>query len=170
MVEKFVDKDAKKGNFNSQSRLCKRSNIHFLWVILCLCMPASLFSLLDTLTVSGNPSPMTINTAVAGQQPTSVSNSSTTYSVIVVSLSGRSITGQLNANMPSNVTLKVALAAQSGSTSAGSVAMSTTAQNLVTGIPIITISAPATITYTLSATVNAAQVTNGTRVLTLTLQ
>jgi hypothetical protein len=27
MVEKFVDKDAKKGNFNSRMRFCKRSNI-----------------------------------------------------------------------------------------------------------------------------------------------
>lgn len=123
----------------------------------------------DSLSLSGNPSALTISTATAGQQPNSVSNSSTSYGVITTN-TVRRITGSLSSNMPSGVTLQVQLAASSGATSAGSVTMTTTATNLVTSISKNTTAPLLTVTYTLSATAAAAHVSNATVVLTLTLQ
>lgn len=123
----------------------------------------------DSLSLSANPSAFTINSATAGQQPNSVTNSSTTYSVTTLN-TVRSINGKLSANMPTGVTLTVSLAAPTGATSLGAVSMTSVAQNLITGIPKNTTSTGKVVTYTLSATVNAAKVTNGTRTLTLTVQ
>lgn len=131
--------------------------------------PLSAQALLDTLTVSGNPAPMTINSATAGSQPNSVTNNSTSYSILTL-LGGRRITGQLNAAMPNNTTLKVQLQAPAlGGTSQGLVTMTTTPTNLVTGIGILALTTGLTITYNFSANVNAAPVTNSTVTLTLTL-
>lgn len=125
---------------------------------------------LSTISISGNPAPMTISTAVAGGQPQSVTNSSTTYSIISA-LANTKITGQLNQSMPSGTTLKVSLQAPLlGGTSQGSVAMSTTAADLVTNIPILSLTGALTITYTLSATVAASPVSNSSVILTLTIQ
>ena len=123
----------------------------------------------DTITLSGNPSALTINSAVAGSQPASVTNSSTTYSVSTT-LTVRVITGKINTNMASGLTLQLGLAAPSGATSLGSVSMTTVAKNLITGIPINTTSSGNTVTYTFSATVSAVQASNQTKTLTLTLQ
>lgn len=123
----------------------------------------------DAISLSGSPSAFTINSAVAGQQPTAVTNSSTTYSVTTTTVI-RVITGKINTAMPANTTLKVTLAAPTGATSLGAVTMTTTAQNLITGIPLATVSSGKTVTYNFSATVSAAQVANATRTLTLTVQ
>lgn len=112
---------------------------------------------------------MTISSAVAGQQPSIVTNDSTTYNLTTLN-SVRVITGKLNTNMPAGTILKVQLAAPVGATSSGSVSMSTTASNLVTAIPKVTVAINLSITYTFSATVSAAQVTNAAKTLTLTLQ
>ncbi len=145
----------------------KKSLTRQISILIFVCWNAHLSA--DTLSVSGNPAAMVISTAVAGQQPTAVSNSSTTYNV-TTNLTVRKITGALSANMPANVTLAVQLAAPTGATSAGSVTMTTTSANLVTSIPISTSKNNLLITYNLSATAAAAQVSGGTRVLTLTLQ
>lgn len=127
------------------------------------------YLLSTTLSISGNPSTLTINSATAGQQPTSATNNSTTYNATTQS-STTSILGSLNANMPSGVTLKVQLAAPTGATSAGAVAMTTTNQTLVSSIPTFTTATGLKITYTLSATAAASQVASATKTLTLTLQ
>ena len=111
---------------------------------------------------------MTINAATAGSQPDSVMDSSTTYSGLAV-LSSK-ITGNLNAAMPTGVTLQVQLQAPSGTSSAGLVTMGTTASNLVTGLVVLAAFNNLTITYRLSATVSAAIHSNVSRTLTLTLQ
>ena len=136
---------------------------------LLMLMPLSAQALLDTLTISGNPAPMTINTATAGSQPNTVTNNSTSYSILTL-LGGQRITGQLSANMPSNTTLRVQLQAPPlGAVSQGLVTMTTTPTNLVTSIGILALTTGLTITYQFSATVNAAPVTNATVTLTLTL-
>lgn len=123
----------------------------------------------DSISLSGNPSVMAISTATAGQQPNSASNASTNYN-LTTTATVRKITGNLNSNMPSGVTLQIQLAASGGATSAGSVTMTTTATNLVTSISKSTTATNLTVTYNLSATAAAAQVSNATRTLTLTLQ
>lgn len=122
----------------------------------------------DSLDLSGSPAVITINTATAGSQPNNATNNATTYGV-TTTIVARKIVGSINSNMPANVTLAVSLAAPLGAASAGFVTMNTTAQDLVTSINILTITSGLTVNYRLSATVQAAQVTNGTRTLTITL-
>lgn len=118
------------------------------------------------LTVSGSPATMKVSTATAGSSPLAVTNASTTYSVKKPSSGHYTVTAGINTPMPAGVTLKVSLATSSGS-SAGAVALGTTAQNVVTGIAAKVTSQ--VITYTLSATAAAGVVAVQTRSVTFTL-
>ena len=124
----------------------------------------------QTIVVSGNPAALKITTAVAGSQPASVSDNSTTYTVVTPNPANRTykITAQLNAPMPTGVTLTASLAAPAGATSVGAVALDLTARDVVTGIPRQT-NATRTIAYQLSATVSAGVITSSTRIVTLTV-
>ena len=124
----------------------------------------------QTIVVSGNPGLLRINTAVAGSQPASVSNNSTTYTVVTPNPAGRTykITAQLNSPMPAGVTLTATLAAPAGATSVGAVALDMTARDVVTGIPRQT-NATRSITYQLSATVLAGVIPSSNRIVTLTV-
>jgi hypothetical protein len=122
---------------------------------------------INELSISGNPAPLTVSTATAGGAPNSVSDSTTSYS-ITTNETNRKITGALNTDMPSGVTLSVSLAAPAGATSAGPQALSTTAADLVTGISTLNETAK-TITYQLSAASAAGVVPSGTRTVTLTI-
>jgi len=123
----------------------------------------------QTLAVSGNPSALKITAAVAGSQPTSVSNSSTTYTITTPNPNRTyKMTAQLDAAMPTGVTLTGTFAAPPGATSVGAVSLDVTARDVVTGIPRGTNSTPG-ITYQLSATVNAGVVTSTSRTVTLTI-
>jgi hypothetical protein len=124
----------------------------------------------QTITVSGNPAALKITSAVTGSQPTTVSNSSSTYTVVTPNPANRTykITAQLTALMPAGVTLTATLAAPTGGTSVGPVALDMTARDMVTGIPKTTNSTQS-ITYQLSATVLAGVVTSTSRVVTLTV-
>jgi hypothetical protein len=124
----------------------------------------------QTITVSGNPPTLKITAAVAGSEPTSVSNNTTTYTVVTPNPANRTykITAQLNALMPANVTLTATLAAPTGGTSVGPVALDLTARDMVTGIPKST-NATQSITYQLSATVLAGVVPSTNRIVTLTV-
>jgi hypothetical protein len=132
-----------------------------------LCFREALFS--DNISISANPGTFTINTATAGQQPTALTNTSTTYNFSTSSLFTKRITGKISSALPSGVTLQVKLATISGATSAGFVTMSTTTQDLVTSIPPNSTGTSLIITYQLSAAVVASQVTNSTATLTLNL-
>ena len=120
------------------------------------------------ITVSGSPFQLTVNTAVAGFAPAAATESSTTYAI--TSNARRhahyAITAQIDTDMPSGVTLTIALQAQ-GATSLGAVTLSPTAQSVVTGISI-KISGQS-ITYMLNATAVAGVVPVQTRSVTLTL-
>jgi len=121
-----------------------------------------------TISPSGNPAAMTISTAVAGLQPTGVSNSATTYSTAnVKSSQPQKITARLSANMPAGVTLMVSLAVNASATSVGAVSLDVTARNVV--INITANQTSQTITYQLSALVSAGVIASQTRTVTFTI-
>src|SRR5437764_5519995 len=123
----------------------------------------------QTMAVSGNPASLHITAAVAGSQPTSVTNAVTTYTVTTPAANKTwRITAQLNVAMPTDVTLTGTFAAPPGATSVGAVALDLTARNVVTGIPKNT-NATQGITYQLSALVTAGVIASSTRTLTLTV-
>jgi hypothetical protein len=117
------------------------------------------------LTVSGSPAAMTITSAIAGSDPTSISNSSTTYSAVVVIPSH--ITAALGSNVPTGVTLTISLAVAAGATSSGPVALDVIARNVVTNVTASQINQ--SITYNLSALASAGVIASQTRIVTLTL-
>lgn len=120
------------------------------------------------LTVSGNPGAFTVNTATAGSQPASQTDTSTTYAV-TTNGSATKLTAAVGAAMPTGVTLGVNAAAPTGATSAGNLNLTTTAQNMVTGIANLAQSG-LTLTYTFTATTSAATVSNATATVTYTVQ
>jgi hypothetical protein len=122
----------------------------------------------NSIAVSGNPANLIIDTAVAGSAPTSVSDSSTTYS-ITTNGSGKKITGAVDSNMPAGTTLQVTLAAPTGGTSNSSIPLTSVASELVTGISKKAQTGLG-ITYTFSATVNAdPMASTGTKTVTFTI-
>jgi hypothetical protein len=122
---------------------------------------------ITALTISGNPAPLIINSATAGFQPADVVNYTTTYN-ISTNETNKKITGMLNYSMPANTFLKIRLAAPAGATSAGDIALTTTATDLVTGISKVAESGK-TITYTFSSTVAAGIIKSGLRTVILTI-
>ena len=124
-------------------------------------------SAINELSVSSSSVSLTVNAAVAGSAPTAASDSSTSYA-ITTNESNRKITGSLNTAMPSGVSLSASLAAPTGGSSAGAVALTAVAQDLVTGISTLNESAKA-ITYDLSATSAAGVVPSASKTVTLTI-
>lgn len=143
-------------------------NSFYLFICLIFFPLHSLYSLLDSIAITGNPAPFTINSAVAGSQPAAITDTSTTYSASTL-LASRRITGALASNMPSGITLQVMLAAPTGATSQGLVTMTTASANLVTNLNLAVLTSGLQITYSFSATVAAAQVTAATNTLTYTI-
>ena len=120
---------------------------------------------INEISVAGSPS-LVINSATAGSGLTSASASGT-YA-ITTNETNRKVTAQIDSNMPSGVTLSVTLAAPTGGTSAGSVNLSTTAVDVVTGVSNVNQSG-LNITYGLSATVAAGVVAAGNKTVTYTI-
>jgi hypothetical protein len=123
---------------------------------------------INGLNATALPGALRILTAVAGQQPTAVTDASTTYTVTTFFGGSKKITASLNAAMPANVTLTATYNAPSGATSTGPVNLDTTARDMVTNINNEFNSSNG-ITYTLSATVLAGVVPSQSRTVTLTL-
>lgn len=139
------------------------------FIVLSLLAPSLTWGVADNIVFSGNPAAMTINSATAGSQPNSVTETTTTYGVQTAG-TGKKITGHLDANTPAGVTLSVQLEAPSTGTSLGSIPLSTTPADLVSGIPFLTtLNSGLQITYTLSATVAASPAGAQNVTLTLTL-
>lgn len=118
-------------------------------------------------SVSGDPEALTVSTATAGSEPNDATDSSTSYA-ITTNGTNKKITGSINTDMPTGTTLKINLAAPTGGTSLGDVALSTAAADLVTGISKKKGSSLA-ITYKFSATVEAGEITSATKTVTLTI-
>jgi hypothetical protein len=111
---------------------------------------------------------LNISSAVAGQEPSEVTDSSSTCAITTNGANKR-ITANIDTAMPADVTLKVNVAVPSGSgTSQGDVTLTTSASSVVTGISHVADSNP-TITYKLNATVQAGVLSTDTRTVTFTL-
>ncbi len=122
---------------------------------------------INVVSVSGNLT-LTINSATAGAGPDDATNTTTTYN-ITTNGTNKKITGQLDVNYASGLSLAVDLAAPTGGTSQGQKTLSTTAQDLVTTMSKL-VGSTLTITYTASATPSAAPNGSGeTNIVTLTL-
>ncbi len=126
------------------------------------------------ITVSTNPGNLVINTAVAGSDPTGVSDSSTSYA-ITANGTNKKITGQITTGgaLPTGVTLTANLLATGFGTGGADVDISDAAvHNLVTGITKAKASQGSgntTITYKLNATTAAGTVGPTAIVVTLTI-
>jgi len=138
-------------------------------VILALLLGSRVLSAQNSLTVSGSPPLLRVNTAVAGSQPNPVTTATTTYTVQVSSGGSRRITGRLSAAVPAGTTVTVTLDAPPGATSLGAVVLDATERDLVINIPRPT-NATLTITYVFSGTVTAGVVANNSRSVTLRLR
>ncbi len=127
---------------------------------------------INAISASGNPAALIVNTAVAGSQPTPVTDATTTYSLTTNHPSGsyKKITAQITTGgaMPTGVTLEIQLAAPPVGTSAGYVALTAAAQEVVTSITACVGSA-LPITYRLSATIAAGIVASAQKTITLTI-
>jgi hypothetical protein len=113
----------------------------------------------------GSPS-LTITTAVAGSAPTSVTDATASWAV-TTNQTGAKISASMPA-MPAGLTLSSSLSAPTGGTSAGFLALSATAVDLVTGITKLAQGALG-VSYKLDATAAAGVVTSSTRLVTYTI-
>ena len=118
------------------------------------------------LAVSGNPAPLVVSAAMAGQSPASASASTTTYA-ISTNESNQKIVASLDQSMPAGTNLEVTLAAPSGASSRGAIALVTSGSDVVTGISTVASSA-LPITYRLSAS-PAAPIASAARTVTFTI-
>src|SRR4051812_42463171 len=123
----------------------------------------------NTITVSGSPAALHITTAAgAGFGPTTVSNVITTYTAKAKAANKpQKITAQLDAVMPSGVTLTIDMVPTTGGVDFGVITLDATARDVVGNITN-TSNETHGITYSLSATVGAGVVTSS-RIVTLTL-
>jgi len=118
---------------------------------------------------SGGAISLTISTATAGSAPTDAVDATTTYAVTTnAGTDAKKITGAIDTNAPASTTLSVNLAALTGSSSAGTQSLSTTAVDLVTGVDSVA-EGSKTITYTFSAGIAAGIIASTPRTVTLTL-
>lgn len=117
--------------------------------------------------------PITVTAAVAGSDPTPVSNGSTTYTLATKKNSGFTrVTANINAPLPAGVTLTINVTSPGGGiVSAGPVSLTTAPQDVLTSLPKSNTTFPPTaITYTLSATAAAGVVAVTPTLVTFTQQ
>jgi len=121
---------------------------------------------INQLTLSAISGSLNINAAVAGFLPKDAT-ATATYA-LTTNGTNMKILGQINSAMPISLQLLINLAAPTGATSSGNVAMGTTMTNLVTGITQVAQSGLA-VTYTFHQTADVLAGSPFTRTLTLTL-
>jgi hypothetical protein len=121
---------------------------------------------INVIDVSGNPGTLVINSATAGSAPDDASDNSTSYD-ITSNETTKKVVGSLDVAYASGISLKVTLAS-TGATSAGQVTLSTTDQDLVTGISNLAESGQQ-ISYVASATVSAAPAAAESHTVTFTI-
>ncbi len=123
---------------------------------------------INEISVSGDPAALVVNTATAGLQPNPVTDATTTYA-ITTNESNKKITGVLDSNMPTGLTLRVTLVAPTIGTTAGTVPLTAVAANLVTAISTVADNLGNTITYELDALVTAGVVPSAVKTVTFTI-
>ena len=110
---------------------------------------------------------LTIDSAISVGGGLAPASDGTTYDV-TNTLTTKKLVGRLNTAMPTNTTLALQLAAPSGASSSGNVTLTSSNQNLVTGIGDV-VQSGLNMTFTLSATVNAGVIASASKTFTLTL-
>ena len=121
---------------------------------------------INVIAFTGAPS-LTVVTAVAGANPTTVTNSTARWAV-TTNQTGAKITGSIGSAMPAGLTLSANLAAPTGGTSLGYRALGTVAVDLVTNVTKRN-QVNRVVNYRLAATAAAGVVTSSTRVVTYTI-
>ena len=122
---------------------------------------------INQVAFTSTPVTLTITTAVAGSDPTPVSDASSVWAVSTNQTNAK-ISASISTVMPAGVTLSVALASPVGATNAGTIALTAVSQDLVTNITKLKASAQS-VTYTLGATVAAGVIASSSRTVTYTL-
>jgi hypothetical protein len=123
----------------------------------------------DAVQFTAAPGSLVINSATAGSPPTAASTATATYQVKVKANTTKRITAAINSAMPPGVTMTIQLAAPAGATSAGSVALGTTPQTVVSNVTNKVYSPILAITYTVTATSAAGVIASSNRIVTLTV-
>lgn len=119
------------------------------------------------ISISGDPAPLTTTTATAGNDPIDVTDTSTSYAV-TTNGSSEKVTVSIDSPMPTGTMLCIMATAPVGATSVGSVDLSTSNQNLVTGITQVA-QANLQVSYTFEATAAAGVLSSTSRIVTFTL-
>ena len=122
---------------------------------------------INVIAFLGSPS-VSVTTATAGSQPTSNTDASTGTWAVTTNQTGSKISGSIASAMPTGLTLSADLAAPSGATGAGFLALGTVAVDLVTGITKLAQGSLAA-SYRLDATAAAGVVSSATKVVTYTI-
>lgn len=120
---------------------------------------------------NGSGGTFTIASAVAGQDPTSVSNGAGNFSTTTKSNQGTlRIRAQLDQAMPANTTLTLTLTSPTG-TNQGAQILGITPVDMIVNIPAPkgTTTTTGTVTYSFAATASAGVVTPFSRTVTLTI-
>lgn len=149
----------------NRGRIMKKYLCLGIMVILSGCCS---LALANEIFVSGNPGTLVINTAFAGSEPLPVTDASTTYSIDIFD-SNMKITGSIDTAMPAKTSLKVTLTAPTGATSLGQITLTTTNQDLITGLQENMVESGLGISYEFSATVAAGIVSSGSKTVTFTV-
>ena len=119
------------------------------------------------ITVSGNPGALIVNFAIAGFEPSSELDATSTYDVSN-DAGTMKIVGSLDSAMPSATLLLANLTAPTGASSAGWQTLSTSPIDLVTSIGILDESA-LSISYRFHAPVAAGIIASAQKTVTLTI-
>jgi len=122
---------------------------------------------INEISVSGSPGPLLLNVSKAGAEPAAVEDSSTRYA-ITSNLNNMKITGKLDSEMPAYTALHITLTPPSGAYGCGEQNLSTTAQDLITGINQ-TKGSDLPISYKFSAQAQAGEIPLSSRQVVLTI-
>ena len=121
---------------------------------------------INVIAFTGSPS-MTIITALAGSNPTTVTNATARWAV-TTNQTGAKITASIPTNVPTGLTLSVSLQAPTGGVSLGFKALTTATVDLVTGVTKRN-QINRTVSYRLAATPAGGVIASTTRVVTYTI-
>ena len=121
---------------------------------------------ISRVSVSVAPTPLVVNTAVAGNAPTSARVARATW-VISTNEANQKVVASIDQPMPNGLLLAVSLDAPTGAHSAGATSLGTASVDLVTGVSAVS-SMSLAVVYSLSSTSQAA-VAGGVRLVTFTI-
>lgn len=121
---------------------------------------------ISQIAVVGGTQTLTISTATAGNQPTPAM--AATFWAVTTNQTNQKVTAQLDSDFPAGFDVTAEMEAPSVGTSAGQRPLSTTSQDLVTGISTLAESA-LDLTYRLSANASAGVLSSTTRTVTFTI-